>query len=48
MKNTVYNLGYFFKEAKTLFKIDLLSNLFSILSIGLIFFILALVFLVGI
>lgn len=44
MKNTVYNLGYFFKEAKTLFKIDLLSNLFSILSIGLIFFILALVF----
>ncbi|MBZ2175141.1 permease-like cell division protein FtsX [Schnuerera sp. xch1] len=43
MKNSVYNLGYFLKEAKILFSIDLLSNIFSILSIGLIFFILALV-----
>lgn len=43
MKNVVYNMGYFFKEAKTLFKVDLMSNILSILSIGLIFFILALV-----
>lgn len=43
MKNAVYNMGYFFKEAKTLFKVDLMSNILSILSIGLIFFILALV-----
>lgn len=43
MKKAAYNLGYFLKEAKTLFKIDLLSNIFSIVSIGLIFFILALV-----
>lgn len=43
MKNAVYNLGYFIKEAKTLFRIDLFTNIFSILSIGLIFFILALV-----
>lgn len=43
MNRTVYNLGYFLKEAKTLFKIDFLSNIFSIMSIGLIFFILALV-----
>ncbi|MFA7410621.1 MAG: permease-like cell division protein FtsX [Tissierellaceae bacterium] len=35
------NLGYFFKEAKTIFRIDFLSNLLSIFSIGLIFFILS-------
>lgn len=43
MKNVVYNIGYFFNEAKTLFRIDLLSNMLSIISIGLIFFILSLV-----
>lgn len=43
MKNAIYNIGYFLKEAKTLFKIDLMSNILSILSIGLIFFILSLV-----
>lgn len=43
MKSAVYNMGYFLKEAKTLFKIDFMSNVLSILSIGLIFFILALV-----
>ncbi|NLW21935.1 MAG: hypothetical protein GXY88_01555 [Tissierellia bacterium] len=43
MRSTIYNIGYFLKEAKTIFKVDLLSNIFSILSIGLIFFILALV-----
>ena len=43
VKKAAYNLGYFLKEAKTLFKLDFFSNLFSIISIGLIFFILALV-----
>ena len=43
MKSAVYNLGYFMKEAKTLFRVDFLSNIFSIISIGLIFFILAMV-----
>lgn len=43
MKKAAYNLGYFLKEAKTLFKIDLLSNILSIISIGLIFFVLVLV-----
>ena len=42
-KDIVYNFSYFLKEAKTLFKVDFLSNIFSILSIGLVFFILALV-----
>lgn len=39
MKNT----SYFIKEAKTIFKVDLLSNVLSIFSIGLIFFILSLI-----
>lgn len=43
MKNTIYNIGYFFKEAKTIIRLNLLSNVFSFLSTGLIFFILALV-----
>jgi cell division transport system permease protein len=43
MKSAVYNFGYFMKEAKTLFRVDFLSNIFSIISIGLIFFILAMV-----
>ena len=42
MKNTIYNIGYFLKEAKTIIRINLLSNIFSLLSTGLIFFILAL------
>lgn len=37
-------MGYFFKEAKTIFKVDKGSNIFSIFSIGLILFILALIF----
>lgn len=44
MKSLFYNLGYFFKEAKTIFKVDFLSNIFSIFSIGLIFFILSMIF----
>lgn len=41
MKNILYNLGYFLKEVKTLLRLNLLSNILSILSTGLIFFILA-------
>lgn len=44
MKTFIYNIGYFFKEAKNIFKVDRLSNLFSIFSIGLIFFILSMIF----
>src|SRR5690606_29128687 len=43
MKNFFSNLGYFLKEAKTIFRIDFLSNIFSIFSIGLIFFILSMI-----
>lgn len=44
MKDIVYNMRYFFKEAKTIFKVDKASNIFSIFSIGLILFILSLIF----
>ncbi len=44
MRNFFYNIGYFLKESKTIFRIDLLSNIFSIFSIGLIFFILSMIF----
>lgn len=44
MKNIIYNLGYFFKEAKTIFKVDLGSNVFSIFSVGFILFILSMIF----
>lgn len=44
MKTIVYNIGYFLKEAKTIFKVDKGSNIFSIFSIGLILFILSLIF----
>ena len=37
------NFSYFIKEGKTIFKVDLLSNVFSIFSIGLIFFILSMI-----
>lgn len=43
MKNFFYNAGYFLKEAKTIIRLDLLSNIFSLLSTVLIFFILAMV-----
>ncbi len=43
MKNIIYNIGYFLKEVKTIIKLNLLSNVFSFLSTGLIFFILAMV-----
>jgi cell division transport system permease protein len=43
MKNILYNIGYFLKEAKTIIRLNFLSNVFSFLSTGLIFFILAMV-----
>lgn len=43
MKNFFYNIGYYLREAKTIIRLNLLSNIFSFLSTGLIFFILAMV-----
>lgn len=44
MKIIVYNIRHFFKEAKTIFKVDFGSNIFSIFSIGFILFILSMIF----
>ncbi len=38
MKTIISNFGYFLKEARTIIKINLMSNILSILSIGLILF----------
>ncbi|MFZ5352405.1 MAG: cell division protein FtsX [Bacillota bacterium] len=43
MKNFLYNTGYFIKETMTIIRLNLISNIFSVLSIGLVFFILALI-----
>lgn len=43
MKNLLYNASYFVKETKTLIRLNALSKFFSLLSTGLIFFILAMV-----
>lgn len=43
MKNIIYNIGYFIKETKIIFKLSFLSNILSLFSIGLILFILSLV-----
>lgn len=43
MKVIIKNTGYFFKEIKTLIKLDFISNLFSIISLGFIFFLLSLI-----
>lgn len=43
MKQLLYNFGYFLKEVMNIFRLNLLSNVFSLLSTGLIFFVLALV-----
>lgn len=43
MKKTFSNLGYFLREAKTLIKLNLMSNVLSVISTGLIFFIFAMV-----
>lgn len=44
MKTIVYNVGHFFREAKTIFKVDFGSNIFSIFSVGFILFILSMIF----
>jgi cell division transport system permease protein len=41
MKHILYNFGYFIRETKTIMRLNLMSNIFSFLSIGFIFFILA-------
>jgi len=43
MKNIFYNIGYFLKEVRAIIRTNLLSNIFSIFSIGLILFILAMI-----
>lgn len=43
MKNYINNVGYFLRETKTAIKINWLSNIFSIFSISLIFFILTMI-----
>ena len=43
IKRSFFNLVYFIKESLILFRISLLSNVFSILSTGLIFFMLAMI-----
>ena len=43
LKNIFYNWDYFLKEVKTSIKVNLMANFFSSISIGLIFFILAIV-----
>ena len=43
IKNYLFNIKYFLKEAGTIFKVDLLSNIFSILSISFILLILAMI-----
>ena len=44
MKGLTKNIDYFFREIKTIVKLDLLSNLFSLLSLGFIFFLVSLIF----
>lgn len=43
MKNIIKNSGYFLKETITIFKLNLLSNVISIFSMGFIFFMLSMV-----
>ncbi len=43
MKNVFKNLGYFLKETVTILKLNFLSNIFSILSMGFIFLMLSMV-----
>lgn len=44
MRTYFKNIGYFLKETKTVFQLNWISNIFTLLSTGLIFFILATVF----
>lgn len=43
MKNILLNAGYFLKEVKTMIRLNLLSNILTLFSTGLIFFILAMI-----
>ena len=43
MKTYIYNVHYFIKESIDIFRLNLISNIFSLLSTGLIFFVLALI-----
>jgi cell division transport system permease protein len=43
LKTYIYNLRYFIKESIDIFRLNLISNIFSLLSTGLIFFVLALI-----
>lgn len=43
MKSFIYNAGYFLKEVRTIIRLNPVSNIFSFLSTGLIFFILSMV-----
>lgn len=43
MKTIMSNTGYFLREVKTMIRLDLLSNIMTFLSTGLIFFILAMI-----
>lgn len=43
MKHLIYNINYFIKEVIIIFRTNLFSNIFSLLSTGLIFFVLTLV-----
>ncbi|NLM13128.1 MAG: hypothetical protein GX209_05240 [Epulopiscium sp.] len=43
MKNIIYNIGYFIKEGRIIFKLNFWSNILSLFSIGLILFVLSLV-----
>lgn len=43
MKTIISNVGYFLKEVKTMIRLNLLSNILTLFSTGLIFFILAMI-----
>lgn len=43
MKTFIYNFRYFIKESTDIFRLNLISNIFSLLSTGLIFFVLTLI-----
>ncbi|MCF8019465.1 MAG: permease-like cell division protein FtsX [Vallitaleaceae bacterium] len=43
MKTYIYNFRYFIKESIDIFRLNLISNIFSLLSTGLIFFVLTLI-----
>lgn len=44
MKVLIKNIDYFFREIKTIIRLDLLSNVFSLLSLSFVFFLICLIF----